>query len=197
MKKKYFLIALLLMSTAGFSQKKKAVKKTTAKSSLIVLTKAGNLSAEYDKNKLYLFTDVLRKDTIVLKKFETPTVPAECKITPFTTKGVPLYCITWTEKNVPDAKLKNEEATTIFNAIWDVSTKTQILANNQTTTKITEIVFLDKNKTVSETQEKLRKEGFEFTLTKEGDVILKNKAQENKMTYSVADKKYINAVKKK
>jgi len=197
MKKLCFVIALILISTVGFSQKKKAVKKTAAKSSLIVLAKAGNLSAEFDKNKFYLFTDASRKDTITLKKFETPTVPTECKITPFTAKGVPLYCITWTEKNVPDTKLKNEEATTIFNAIWEVSTKTQILLNNQTTTKITEIVFLDKNKTVSETQEKLRKEGFEFTLTKEGDIILKNKSQENKMTYSVADKKYVNVAKKK
>ena len=197
MKKIYFLIALSLITFTGFSQKKKVVKKATAKSAFIVLAKNGNLSAELDKNKFYLFTDASRKDTIVLKKFEKAILPTECKITPFTAKGTALYCITWIEKNVPDTQLKNEEATTIFNEIWDVNTKTQVLANNQTTTKITEIVFLDKNKTVSETREKMRREGFEFTLTKEGDVILKNKSQENKMTYSAADKKYVSAVKKK
>lgn len=197
MKKIGLLIALVLISTAGFSQKKKTAKKAAPKSSSTVLAKSANVSAELNKDKFYVFTNASRKDTITIKTYATPTTPLECKITPFTAKGTSLYCITWTEKNVPDTQLKNEEATSIFNEIWDLATKTQILANNQTTTKITEIVFLDKNKTVSETREKLRKEGFEFTLTKEGDVILKNKSQENKLTYSPVDKKYTDPVKKK
>ena len=41
-------------------------------------------------------------------------------------------------------------------------------------------VFLDKLKNASETQERMRREGFEFFLNADGTITQKNKTQENK-----------------
>ena len=86
--------------------------------------------------------------------------------------------------------LKTEEVVNVHCEIFDVTTKTQVLANTQTTTNITEKVFLDKLKNASETQQKIRREGLEFRLNPDGTVTLKSKKQENKLTYNPAEKKY-------
>lgn len=198
--KKSMILALSLLFTMGmYSQKKKTVKKApAAKTQSTVLAKADDITAELVKNKTQQFFYVFKnekgakKDTILTKVIDK-AVPAECKITAFKAKETPLYCITWTEKNITETKTKNEEALSTFSEIWEPATKTQILANVQTTTKIKEIVFLDKLQNASETQERMRREGFEFTLTNEGDVVLKNKSQESRLTYNPTDKKYVNA----
>ena len=66
----------------------------------------------------------------------------------------------------------------------------EILRQCQKSSHIIETVFLDKNKTASETQERNRKEGFEFNLLPNGDLILKNKTQQNTYAYNVASDKY-------
>lgn len=196
MSKILIALTLSLMATAGYSQKKKAAAKAPA-SVNTVIAKADNLSAEVAKSNFYLFING-KKDTILIKDIDSKKMPSTGKITPFKAKGTQLYAVSWTETANTETKLKKESALTTFTEIYDVVSKTKVLANAQTTTTISEIVFLDKNQTVSETQQKLRKEGFEFMLLPDGDVVLKNKAQENKMTYSVTDKKYVNVpVKKK
>lgn len=123
-------------------------------------------------------------------------MPSDCKITPFNSKGVKFYAVSWTEKAITETKLKTEEATTTFTEICDFTSKSKVLSNAQTTTKISEIVFLDKNQTVSETREKVRREGFEFSITPDGDVILKNKSQENRLSYNATEKKFVGMKKK-
>ncbi|OYU79115.1 MAG: hypothetical protein CFE23_15530 [Flavobacterium sp. BFFFF1] len=193
MKKILLLLTLSMMCTVSYSQKKKPVKKPVA--ATIALTKADNLSAEIVRNRFCVFvTNGKAKDSLFSRPFDpAKTQPMDAKITPFKAKGVQLYAISWTQKNISQSTLKNEEATTTFTEIWDASAMKQIIANNQVTTKVSEIVYLDKNKTVSETQQKMRREGFELTITPEGDIILKNKTQENRMTYDPTQQKFISA----
>ncbi|MET0760531.1 MAG: hypothetical protein ABWZ56_08935 [Flavobacterium sp.] len=195
MKNVIFLFALLLSFGNTYSQKKKAPQKSATS----VIAKADNLTAELIKNNFYLFVNNkgAKKDTIFTKTTDAKTIPTECKIAPFTAKGVPLYYISWVEKNITKTDLKMEEATRINSEIWDVTTKTKLLSNVQGTTKIVEKVFLDKLKNASETQERMRREGYEFILTKEGDVIMKNKTLESKLTYDPTNKKFVDAKKKK
>ncbi len=195
MKKIILSLILILCLTPSYSQKKKPIKKAPVTTS--VLAKTENLTAEIVKSNFYLFIGAgAKKDTILLKALDVNKMLTDCKITPFTSKGTKLYAVSWMEKTITETKLKKEEALTTFTEVCDIVSKSKVLSNAQTTTKITEIVFLDKNQTVSETREKLRKEGFEFSLTPDGDVVLKNKAQENRMSYSAADKKFVGAKKK-
>jgi hypothetical protein len=189
MKKTILLLVMAFFCTTLFSQTNKA-KKSTASS---ILAKSDNVSAEMIKNKFYLFitNKGAKKDTILLKSFEVDKLPLECKIEPFTTKGTPLHKITWQEKKTAQSKLKTEAAVTTVSVICDIVSKTKVLTNEQTTTKITEIHFLDDKQTVSETIDRIRNEGFECIVNKAGDVVLKNKAKENKMIYVPADKKFV------
>lgn len=192
MQKIVFLLVFTSFCMCGYSQKKKIVKKIAPS---IVLAKADNLTAELLNTNFYLFitTKTNSKDTLLLKSFDSNKVPSECKIVPFTAKGTKLYCVSWTEKTLTETKLKTEDATAFVTEICDSGSKTKVLSNVQTTTKIKEIHFLDKNQTVSETLEKIRREGFEFSLNPQGDVVLKNKTQENKMSYNAANKRYENS----
>ena len=190
MKKTILLLALSFFCTAIFGQSSKASKKS---SSSAIFAKSDNVSAEMIKNKFYLFISNKgpKKDTILLKSFEVDKLPQECKIEPFTTKGTTLHKITWLEKKTMQSKLKTEAAVTTVSVICDLSSKIKVLTNEQTTTKITEIHFLDDKQTVSETVDRIRKEGFDCIVNKAGEVVLKNKAKENKMIYSSADKKFV------
>lgn len=186
MKKTILLLVLSFFCTAIFSQSKKATSSS-------VFVKSDNVSAEMIKNKFYLFitNKGAKKDTILLKSFEVDKLPLECKIEPFTSKGITLHKITWQEKKTMQSKLKTEAAVTTVSIICELASKTKVLSNEQTTTKITEIHFLDDKQTVSETIDRIRNEGFECIVNKQGDVILKNKAKENKMVYVPADKKFV------
>ncbi|MBP2281835.1 hypothetical protein H4V97_000153 [Flavobacterium sp. CG_23.5] len=190
MKKIILLLTLSFFCTTIFSQSNKSSKKS---SSSLVLAKSENVSAEMNKNKFYLsFTNKEeKKDTILLKTFDSNKVPLECKIEAFITKGTTLHKITWLEKKSAITKLKTEDAVTTVSVICDIASKTKVLTNEQTMTKIKEIHFLDVNQTVSETIDKIRNEGFECIVNKQGDVVLKNKGKENKMIYNPSDKKFV------
>jgi hypothetical protein len=191
MKKMMVLVLVSLFCVSICAQKKKPIAK---KSTSIVLAKAANLSAEIVKDNFYLFiNNVNSKDTIVLKKVDVKNLPSNCKITVFTTKETPLYLITWIEKITIKTDLKTEDIINLHSEIYELSSKKQVVANIQITKNITEKVFLDKLKNASETQQRIRREGFEFILLPNGDVTLKNKTQENKLTYSTIDKKYVDA----
>ena len=97
----------------------------------------------------------------------------------------------WIENSViGDAKTKIENITKVNNDIWELAARNQALSNTQTTTNIKEIVYLDRLKNASETQERNRKEGLEFILQPNGDVTLFTKTVTNTMNYNAADKKY-------
>lgn len=192
MKKTILVFALAMLTTVGYSQKKKGSSK--GKTGTEVLTKTDNLSAEIVKNEFHLYVDEGGKKEILFSRpVDTKKTLSECKITSFKAKETPLYYISWTEKGTVKTDLKTEDATSIVSEIWEVPTKTQVIANTQTTTHIVEKVFLDKLKNASETQERNRREGSEFTLLPNGDILLKNKSQESKQTFDPATKKYIAA----
>lgn len=190
MKKIFLLFILSLMFSPIYCQKKKTPQKNAAS----VVAKLDNLSVEIQKNNLFLLigNKGTKKDTILLKVIDESSAPSEYKILPFLAKGVKLYSVSWVEKKITETKLKTEDATTVFTELCEINSKTKLLSNAQTTTKIKEIHFLDAKQTVSETIQKVRNEGFILSLTKEGDVILKNKTQENKLTYNPTENKFVN-----
>lgn len=192
MKKIALLMIVTLFTVSASAQKKKAAKPAVKASP--VLAKADNVSAEIVKNRFVVsVTNGKVKDSVFTRQFDPGlTIPKDVKITPFKAKGVQLYLIVWSQTHVLETKMKTEEATKTFSEVWDVTAKKLIFANHQINTKVSEIVFLDKNKTVSETQQKMRREGFDLTITPEGDLIQKNKTQESRLTYDVAKQEFVN-----
>lgn len=189
--KKIALLLLLLFCGTMYSQKKKKLSKAKVVTSNIIV-KTQNLTAELIKGNFYVFRldKTAKKDTLLLKTFSNTTIPTDCTIKKFTAKTLPLYCITWTENTTSDSGLKKEVIVSKNAQIWNPATKMQLFANTQTATNIKEQVFLDKNKTASETQERNRNEGFTFTLLPEGDFTLKNKSYETKYSLNVATMKF-------
>lgn len=201
MKKIMLLLVAVLMTGVSFAQKKKTTAKATT--SKTVLTKTGNLTAELLKGKdayrLYILNGIGKKaDTISLERFAFDpkstakvVLPEGLTITPFTAKGAKLHNITWVEKTLTEVTDKKEDATRTVSQVWDLTSKAQLYANTQTATKITEILWLDKGKNASQTSEKMRNEGFVMTISPDGDLILKNRTQENRMSYDAATGKYV------
>lgn len=191
--KNVFLILLITITTIGYAQKKKSSTKTASKS---VLAKVDHLTAEIitenKQKKIVLFVDNEGvKEKLPLNNTTHPfSEPINFTITPFTANNVKLYLIRWEEKNNITTKLKKEDQDIVESQIWNIENKELLLGNTQKSSHIIETVFLDKNKTASETQERNRKEGFEFNLLPNGDVVLKNKTQNNTYAYNVSLNKY-------
>ena len=190
--KKIILLVLLILSTFCYSQK----KKTTKAAAKTVLATVDNVSAEIitDKKqkKIVLFsTNGTAKDTLEVKKIDSPLfTPLNFSIKSFTANGVKLYIVHWEEKNKLETKLKKEDIDIIESQIWNIDKKELLIGNTQKSTHIIETVFLDKNKTASEVQEKNRKEGFELTLLPNGDFNLKNKTQNDTYSFNTSSLKY-------
>ncbi len=198
MKQLFLFVLVLLLSTTSFAQKKKkAVAKKTPTTAVAkgVLAKADNIVAEIKAGNFQLTID--GKETIVVKPADAKFTPTNCKLTAFTASGTKLYLLTWTEKLLTKTDLKTEDATTIYSNVYEITSKKQVFANYQITNKITEKVFLDKLKNASETQERLRREGFEFTLNPDGTITQKSKNQENKWVYDAVKFDFVDAKKKK
>ncbi len=182
---------------SAYSQKGKLIKVAAKKA---VVAQADNLTAELLEKKSYFKLYMLSgKDSMQLQTMPLKLgtgLPTDVKIIPFTAKGTKLYSVSWNEKNtIGDAKTKLENIAETHTQIWDVSNKTMLYDNVQTVDNISEVVWLDPNKTASKTVEKIKRDGFELTITPQGDLILKNKTQQDKMTYDAAQKKFV-AVKK-
>lgn len=185
--KKIAIFILLGFCVTSFAQKKKSTPAT--KGNTIIAT-SGNASAEIAKDNFYLFIkNGATKDTMLLKTFKTKVTPMNCTIKTFTTKGTPMYLVSWTENNKTETKLKKEEETVTESQIWNPATKVLQIGNTYSSTMITEIVFLDKLKTASETQQKMRKSGYEFTFL-DGDFLLKDKYSSTKYSYNPTSMKY-------
>ena len=195
MKKIVLLVIVMLMSTTINAQKKKSSK---AVKSSPVIAKVDNLVAEVKAGNFQLTINEngKAKDAIIIKTADAKFVPKDSKLVSFTTNGTKLYLLSWTEITQNKTELKTEDITTIYSNIYEVTSKKLVLYNTQLTNHIVEKVFLDRLKNASETQEKMRREGFEFTLNADGSVTQKNKTQENKLVYDVAKMEYVNAKKK-
>jgi hypothetical protein len=187
--KKILLIVLILCCGNMYCQKKKKSSKPTTSN---VFAKTDDLTVELIKGNLYVFRNekTAKKDTLLLKKITGATLPTDCSIKKFKTKSTPLYCITWVEKSSNDTSLKKELITVTNAQIWNPATKSQVFVNTQIATNIKEQVFLDKNKTASETQERNRNEGFVFTLLPGGDFTLKSKTAQSKYSLNATTMKY-------
>jgi hypothetical protein len=195
MKNLIFTFLLLVITNFSFAQK---AKKPVAATSTALAT-FENLKAEIitegGKQKLAILIDNAgKKETIILKEISTKDKaqqPTNFKIKSFTIAGTKLYHFSYTENILTETKLKKENAIITSNEIWDLSTtKLKILGNIQTISQIKEIQFLDKNKTASQTVDKTRKEGFEFTLTKDFEVHLSTKTQTNKYKFNTTTRRF-------
>ncbi len=195
MKKIVLLAFVALLSVCTFAQKKKTTKTSPATSAF---AKTDNLAAEIKSGNFQLTITEKGKpnDAIVVKPVDSKFIPGDCKLTAFTANGTKLYLLTWTEINQTKTDLKTEDITTVYSNVYEITGKKQVFSNTQMTNHITEKVFLDKLKNASETQEKIRREGFEFKLNPDGSIIQKGKTQENKFTYDPAKAEYVPAKKK-
>lgn len=199
MKQLLILLAIALSTTTGFAQKKKTPVKSTKTATTSSTAKADNLTAEIKGKTFQLTISEKGKaaDAITVKELVGDVKPADIKLSGFTANGTKLYLLQWTEKSNIKTDLKTEDITMIYSVIYEIPNKKQVFSNYQKTTNIVEKVFLDRNKTASETQEKVRREGFEFVLNPDGSVTQKSKNQENKWTYDVAKQEFVDAKKKK
>jgi replicative DNA helicase len=200
MKHLLILLAIALTTTSSFSQKKKAPVKSTKIASATSTAKVDNLTAEI-KGKTFQLTIADKGkpvDAMIVKEnIEENNKPTDIKLSGFTASGKKLYLLQWTEKTLIKTDLKTENITTIYSVIYELENKKQVFSNFQKTTNIVEKVFLDRNKTASETQERVRREGFEFILSPDGTVTQKSKNQENKWQYDATKIDFVDAKKKK
>lgn len=195
MKKIVLFMLVALCSVSSYAQKKKVTaKKAVAITSKGVLAKADNIVAEIKAGNFQLTVD--GKEAIVVKSTDAKFAPTDVKLKAFMASGVKLYLLTWTEKTLNKTDLKTEDITTVYSNVYEITSKKQVFYNTQLTNHIVEKVFLDKLKNASETQERMRREGFEFTLNPDGTITQKNKTQENKLIYDATKMEFVNSKKK-
>jgi ABC-type uncharacterized transport system ATPase subunit len=187
MKKVVLLVCVALLSVNGFSQKKKAASAGGGFAkieNLVAEVKNGNFQVTINENGK-------AKDAMIVKAVDGNFAPTNTKLSFYDVKGVRLYLLTWAEKVTTKTDLKTEEINTIYTIIYEIKAKKQVFSNTQITTNITEKVFLDKLKNASETQQRIRREGFEFTLNPDGTITQKSKKQENKWMYDADKAEYV------
>ena len=195
MKNLLFIFLLLVITNFSFAQKAKTPAAATSNALATFENLKAEIITEGGKQKLAILIDNAgKKETIILKEISTKDKaqqPTNFKIKSFTIANTKLYHFSYTENILTETKLKKENAIITSNEIWDLSTtKLKILGNIQTISQIKEIQFLDKNKTASQTVDKTRKEGFEFTLTKDFEVHLSTKTQTNKYKFNTTTRRF-------
>lgn len=195
MKNLLFIFLLLVITNFSFAQKAKTPAAATSNALATFENLKAEIITEGGKQKLAILIDNAgKKETIILKEISTKDKaqqPTNFKIKTFTIADTKLYHFSYTENILTETKLKKENAIITSNEIWDLSTtKLKILGNIQTISQIKEIQFLDKNKTASQTVDKTRKEGFEFTLTKDFEVHLSTKTQTNKYKFNTTTRRF-------
>jgi hypothetical protein len=201
MKKIILIVLIALVGTASYAQKKKktgAKKATTTVAAKGVLAKIDNLIVEIKTGNFQVTINEngKQKDAITVKTVDAKFAPTNTKLSSFTASGTKLYLLTWTEVVQIKTDLKTENITNIYSIVYEIASKKQVFSNTQTTNHIVEKVFLDKLKTASETQEKIRREGFEFILNADGTITQKNKTQVNNWVYDATKMDFVNAKKK-
>lgn len=185
MKKAILIVLIMLCNSPSILAQKKKISKNAPASS--ALAKSENVTVEMINKTLTVIraNSGVKKDSVMLKDFTENSKATAVKITPFTAKGKKLFLISWSENVLTTTKLKIEDTIIIFSEIVNFETKSKVLSNTQTTVNIKEFHYLDSKQTVSETVQKVRREGSELVLNPDGDVSLKNKSRENKLTFNV------------
>lgn len=197
MKKVIVLALLVLACTNSYSQKKKkAVAKKPVAAACI--SKLDNLTAEIKSGNFQITIAGKGKtsDAIIVKASDAGGAPSDCKLSSFTASGTKLYLLQWTEKSQIKTGNKTEDKTTIYSTVYEITNKKQVFSNTQITNHITEIVSLG-GTAATETQERIRREGFEFIVNADGSITQKSKTQENKWVYKVDTMEFVDAKKKK
>lgn len=191
MKKVVFFSLFCFISLVN-AQKKKAPAASP------VLAKVENLVLELKGGNLQLvqMEGTKAKETVVIQANATALKPVDCKIIPFTASGNKLYAVSWTEKKTVTTTDKTEEITTITHAIYEWVSKKQVFFNTQVTNNITEKVYLDRNKNASETQMRVRREGYELVINPDGTLTQKNKTTTLTWTFDATSKEMVQAKKK-
>ncbi|MGV3696001.1 hypothetical protein [Flavobacterium sp.] len=183
MKRIILLLCIGLLSFNGFAQKKKAPAKKTG-TTASALPKLDNLQVEIKGGNFQVAINEKGKpaDAMVVKAADASFAPKDCKLSSFTASGVKLYLLTWTELNKVVTGKKTEDKTTTYNVIYEIASKKQVYSNYQLINHITEVVSLG-GTAATETQEKIRREGFEFVLNADGSVTQKSKSQQTTFVY--------------
>lgn len=199
--KRLFLMVIAVCSFCASAQKKPGgVKKpmsrntvTVSNSKKLVLAKVGEVAAEQlEKKNGVLFYALAGKDTLFSSAIEKGAAPSDVKITPVSAGSTKLHSISWNQKKkIGDPKAKLENITESHTEIWNAAAKKRVFENTNSVNNITEIVWLDPNKTASKTVEKVRREGMECSVSPQGDVILKNKTSESRLAYDAALQKFV------
>jgi len=202
--KKICFLTLFVISTLCNAQKNK--NRTTTKvipQKNTILATLDQISAEIiaeknTKRTVLLIKNSTSKDTLEIKNNgNTDFKPTDFTLKKFTNQGKNFYLVQWKDIQKTETKVLKENAITTTNQIWEIDSKTLHIENIQKTTQISEIIFLDKNKTASHTVDKAKSEGFEFILNADGTFTLKTKSQNNSYQYQNNSKKFelINASK--
>jgi hypothetical protein len=185
-----FLISILF-SCATFAQKTKTSSKVSSLAAL------DNLVVDTKDNMVVVMIKAKpNQESLTLSDQKIANSPQEVTIKSFTSDNTKLYLINWSETTTNKTELRLEDIKTIYSKIINPETKSILFSNYQKTNNITEKVFLDKLKNASETQQKIRREGFEFILNSDGSITQKNKTQENKWFYSAKQSKYVDSKNK-
>jgi hypothetical protein len=185
-----FLISILF-SCATFAQKTKTSSKVSSLAAL------DNLVVDTKDNMVFVMIKAKpNQESLTLSDQKIANSPQEVTIKSFTSDNTKLYLINWSETTTNKTELRLEDIKTIYSKIINPETKSILFSNYQKTNNITEKVFLDKLKNASETQQKIRREGFEFILNSDGSITQKNKTQENKWFYSAKQSKYVDSKNK-
>jgi hypothetical protein len=172
-----------LLTVTSYSQKKKTAIKKGSETSLF--PKLDNLQVEVKNGTFQIAISEKGKenDVMIVKAVDANFTPTNCKLSSFMASGVKLYLLTWTEINFLKTSNKTENKTTVYNFIYELVTKKQVYSNYQLTNNIVEKVTLG-GTGASETQEKIRREGFEFILNSDGSITQKGKNQQVTFFYN-------------
>ena len=150
---------------------------------MVAEVKKGNFQVTINENGK-------EKDAMIVKAVDAKFAPTNCKLTSFTANGTKLYLLTWTEIVQIKTAKKTEDITNVYSVIYEVNAKKQVFSNTQITNHITEIVSLG-GTAATETQEKIRRDGFEFILNPDGSVTQKSKNQQNKWVYDATKIEFV------
>ena len=189
---KKIVLILLLVSVSAFAQKgKKSTPKKSATSTSVSASSSSTdgFTVKNEGNTIYIIS--ASNKTLIKKTENSNANITNLSIKSFTASGNKLYLISWAEKSLTKTALKEELTTSTINQIWNLETNSMIIENTEFSTMITEKVFLDKNKTVSETQQRVRRGGFGFELASNGDILLKNKSSQDYYSFDKDKQQYI------
>ena len=192
MRKIALFVFVALLSINSYSQKKKSTTKKTTTVAASGLAKADNLLAEVKKGnfQVTITENGKEKDAMIVKAADANFKPTNCKLSSFTAGGTKLYLLTWTEITQIKTAKKTEDITTVYSVIYEIGSKKQVFSNSQMTNHITEIVSLG-GTAATETQEKIRRDGFEFILNPDGSVTQKGKSQQIKWVYDATKIEFV------